>query len=351
MPAWTGRPWCCSHEDGDLTLARRLAAGGRARHRQHDRGALGLHARRSRPASRPRRLPIVPWLFLPLRTPRGRVGVIGIAQARRAAARLGGAHAARHARRTDRGGAGTRLAGARDGQRARVRRDRARAQHAAGFDLPRFPHAAGLDPRLGHQPARLWRQARRLPRASDLLGQIKQEAESLDEMVRNLLAITRIDAGALELRRDWIDLARDRGARRQRRPAPRRRAQDRQSSCPPTCRWCGPTRRLLEQAIGNVIGNAIAHTPDETRVIGAGSGNAVRLFRCPSPTMAPALQPKLLPHVFDKFVACAQATDASRRRRRHRAWPGHRQGHHGSAWRLDRSRKPGHRRRAARGSS
>ena len=40
----------------------------------------------------------------------------------------------------------------------------------------------------------------------DLLGQIKKEAEGLDEMVRNLLAITRIDAGALELRRDWIDL-------------------------------------------------------------------------------------------------------------------------------------------------
>ncbi len=40
----------------------------------------------------------------------------------------------------------------------------------------------------------------------DLLLQIKQETEGLDEMVRNLLAITRIDAGALELRRDWIDL-------------------------------------------------------------------------------------------------------------------------------------------------
>ena len=57
----------------------------------------------------------------------------------------------------------------------------------------------------------------------DLLGQIKNEAEGLDEMVRNLLAITRIDAGALELRRDWVDLreivervvsaARRRGAR------------------------------------------------------------------------------------------------------------------------------------------
>ena len=32
---------------------------------------------------------------------------------------------------------------------------------------------------------------------NDLLSQIKQEAENLDEMVRNLLAITRIDAGGL----------------------------------------------------------------------------------------------------------------------------------------------------------
>ena len=30
--------------------------------------------------------------------------------------------------------------------------------------------------------------------------------ENLDGMVRNLLAMTRIDAGALELRQEWIDL-------------------------------------------------------------------------------------------------------------------------------------------------
>ena len=41
---------------------------------------------------------------------------------------------------------------------------------------------------------------------TDLLAQIKSEAEGLDVMVRNLLAMTRIDAGALELRRDWVDL-------------------------------------------------------------------------------------------------------------------------------------------------
>ena len=50
----------------------------------------------------------------------------------------------------------------------------------------------------------------------DLLGQIKEEAEGLDEMVRNLLAITRIDAGALELRRDWVDLREIDRARRER---------------------------------------------------------------------------------------------------------------------------------------
>ena len=41
---------------------------------------------------------------------------------------------------------------------------------------------------------------------SELLAQIKSEAEGLDAMVRNLLAMTRIDAGTLELRRDWVDL-------------------------------------------------------------------------------------------------------------------------------------------------
>ena len=39
--------------------------------------------------------------------------------------------------------------------------------------------------------------ARRYPR---------RDARASIEMVRNLLAMTRIDAGALEVRRDWVDL-------------------------------------------------------------------------------------------------------------------------------------------------
>ena len=77
----------------------------------------------------------------------------------------------------------------------------------------------------------------------DLLAQIKQEAESLDEMVRNLLAITRIDAGALELRRDWIDLREivDRVASAARRRGARTADRDRLAAR--ICPWCARTPR------------------------------------------------------------------------------------------------------------
>jgi K+-sensing histidine kinase KdpD len=74
---------------------------------------------------------------------------------------------------------------------------------------------------------------------ADLLGQIKQEAEGLDEMVRNLLAITRIDAGGLELNYDWVDL---RGvcsglSMRHAGAAPPSASRPR---CRMICRWCAP---------------------------------------------------------------------------------------------------------------
>src|SRR4029434_4170697 len=97
------------------------------------------------------------------------------------------------------------------------------------------------------------------------LGQIKKEAEDLDEMVRNLLAITRIDAGALELRRDWVDLreivervvsaARRHGAQQQI-----------EINLPPDLPLVRADATLAEQAIGNVVGNAVLHTPPQTHV-------------------------------------------------------------------------------------
>jgi K+-sensing histidine kinase KdpD len=101
---------------------------------------------------------------------------------------------------------------------------------------------------------------------ADLLKQIKQETESLDEMVRNLLAITRIESGALELRRDWIDLREivDRIANASRRRGARHHIEVRLPADLPLVR---ADATLAEQAIGNVIGNAAMHTPSSTHVV------------------------------------------------------------------------------------
>ena len=77
------------------------------------------------------------------------------------------------------------------------------------------------------QPDRLRRQARRGRDARTCWARSRHEAEGLDEMVRNLLAMTRIDAGALELRRDWIDLREIVERVVQRRAPTRREADDR----------------------------------------------------------------------------------------------------------------------------
>jgi len=100
----------------------------------------------------------------------------------------------------------------------------------------------------------------------DLLGQIKKETEDLDEMVRNLLAITRIDAGALELRRDWIDLREiaERVVSAARRHGARQKIV---VDFPTDLPLVRADATLAEQVIGNVVANAVTHTPHDTRVL------------------------------------------------------------------------------------
>ena len=82
-PASGGRPSSCSAAGRRSVLDRRLAAGGRARHRRHDGGALGLQ--HDEPAGADTaRCRSCPGCFVPLRTPRGRVGVVGVAHGRQA---------------------------------------------------------------------------------------------------------------------------------------------------------------------------------------------------------------------------------------------------------------------------
>ncbi|WP_237050621.1 DUF4118 domain-containing protein [Microvirga ossetica] len=146
--------------------------------------------------------PTVPWLFLPLRTPEGTIGVIGAA--------LSDAILDPEARTLFETVAElTATALARLGQEITAARTAAETERVRNTLLASVSHDSrtplasilGASTSLIEYGARLPEPARR-----DLLVQVKDEAEQLDGMVKNLLAMTRLEAGALELNRDWSDL-------------------------------------------------------------------------------------------------------------------------------------------------
>jgi two-component system sensor histidine kinase KdpD len=132
-----------------------------------------------------------------------------------------------------------------------------------------------------------------------LLRDIKTEAEGLDDMVRNLLAMTRIDAGALELRRDWVDL----GEIAERVVTAARRRGARVSfalNLPPDLPMIAADATLIEQALGNVVNNSVLHTPSGTRVvIDALIAESIALRVTDD---GPGIPAEVLPRIFDKFV-------------------------------------------------
>jgi two-component system sensor histidine kinase KdpD len=126
-------------------------------------------------------------------------------------------------------------------------------------------------------------------------------------MVRNLLAMTRIDAGALELRRDWVDVREtvERVAKAARR---RGAAQPIEVGLPEDLPLVRADAKLIEQALGNAVANAVVHTPAETR-IRIEAVIAEKRLALSVTDDGPGITPELLPHVFEKFVR-ARSTEA-----------------------------------------
>ncbi|HEY1310313.1 MAG TPA: sensor histidine kinase KdpD [Pseudolabrys sp.] len=245
-------------------------------------------------------LPIVPWFFVPLRIGDKTLGVIGVAkppgtppldsEARALLDTLSEQTAAA----LERASLAREMVSARTATETERVRNTLLASISHDFRTP-LSSILGSATSLIDYGDKLDGGAKK-----DLLGQIKTEAESLDEMVRNLLAITRIDAGALELRRDWIDLreivdrvisaARRRGARQQIEVA-----------LPAELPLVRADATLVEQAIGNVIGNAIVHTPRETKVSVDALVNPNDVTLRVSDN-GPGISPQALPQVFEKFI-------------------------------------------------
>jgi len=252
-------------------------------------------------------LPIIPWFFVPLRIGERTLGVVGVAKDKDSAPLDSEARALldalseQAAAAIDRASLSREMVSARSAAEAERVRNTLLASISHDFRTP-LSSILGAATSLIDYEDRLDPQAKK-----DLLGQIKSEAEGLDTMVRNLLAITRIDAGALELRLDWIDLkdivGRVVGAAR------RRGAQQTfEIGLPADLPLVRADATLIEQAIGNLIANAVAHTPAQTRV-------AVTASVTPDQVSVhvvddgPGIAPDALPRIFDKFVKAQGFTE------------------------------------------
>ncbi len=245
-------------------------------------------------------LPIIPWFFVPLRIGDKTLGVVGITKGKDAEPLDSEARALLDTLAEQTAAALDRASLARDMVRARTESETERVRNTLLASIShdfRTPLSSilGSASSLIEYGDKLDATAKK-----DLLGQIRTEAEDLDEMVRNLLAITRIDAGALEIRADWIDLgeivervvsaARRRGA-----------AQAMKIDLPADLPFVQADATLAERAVGNVVANAVAHTPPGTHVEITAEISAERVALHIADN-GPGIAVDALPKIFDKFV-------------------------------------------------
>ena len=141
---------------------------------------------------------------------------------------------------------------------------------------------------------------------------IDRDAERLNELVTNLLDMSRVEAGELVAKLEPFsleDLVRGCLARRRVRLAPRQVVVALDPSLPPVL----VDDLFFEQALGNVLDNVARHTPPTT---------TVRLHDTPPPAPGmvrlvveddgPGVPPEALDRLFDKFFRVRRGSDGSR---------------------------------------
>lgn len=127
-------------------------------------------------------------------------------------------------------------------------------------------------------------------------------------MVRNLLAMTRVEAGALEVNPDWVDVrelfdrvvavAKRRGA-----------AQKFDLVLEPDLPFVPADPNLLDQVLANLIGNATRYAGDGARIVleARREGDDTLLAVTDD---GPGISPEVLPHIFEKLAAGCRSRSA-----------------------------------------
>lgn len=141
----------------------------------------------------------------------------------------------------------------------------------------------------------------------DLLLSIREEAERLNRYVGDLLDMTRLEGGALVTRREWIDV---RDVLRAAVDRVRRRLGGRKVE------WDFPDQvtlviadpSLLEQALVNILENAIAYSPDRTAIEVAAYEDRNNMV-ISIEDEGPGIPTAELERVFEKFRRMEESTD------------------------------------------
>jgi two-component system sensor histidine kinase KdpD len=135
----------------------------------------------------------------------------------------------------------------------------------------------------------------------ELLATIEQEADRLDRFVADLLNMTRLEAGALETKSDWIDTgdlvdsAIRRFAREPKAGMVRRRL-------PGDLPLIKADFVLLENVLVNLIDNALKHAADAMLIEVTARSRGGRLEIAVTDD-GDGIAPAALPHLFDKFYS------------------------------------------------
>jgi len=140
-----------------------------------------------------------------------------------------------------------------------------------------------------------------LPREAreDLLAAIEEEASRLARFVSNLLDMTRLESGALDIKRDWVEVgdAVRAAATRARKSFPKRELVVSIASNLPLVR--GDTS-LLEQIVFNLLDNADKYTePGEPTAVAATARDGDVIISVTD--QGPGIPPEDLERIFDKF--------------------------------------------------
>jgi len=134
---------------------------------------------------------------------------------------------------------------------------------------------------------------------ADLLDTICEEAERLERLVRNLLDLTRLESGALEVRREWMPLEEIVGSALMRLEA-RLDGRPIRTDLPADLPMLSVDAVLVEQALVNLLENAAKYTPPGSEIAIAARADA-HAVTIDVADRGPGLPPGEETRIFDKF--------------------------------------------------